>query len=38
MSAAPAPFTKATTGEWIYCVSTVAKFPLHPHLIQDPHN
>ena len=37
-SSALAPFIQATTGEWIHRVSTVPKFPLHPHLIQDPHN
>ena len=35
---APNPFTQATTSEWIHCVTTVPKFPLHPHLLQNPHD
>ena len=38
MGIAPVPFTQATTGEWIHCISTIPKYPLHPHLVQDPHS
>ena len=33
----PNPFAQATNGEWIHQVTTVPKFPLHPHL-QNPHD
>ena len=34
----PIPFTQATTSKWIHHITTVPKFPLHPHLLQNPHD
>ena len=35
---APSPFAQATNGEWIFRVSTAPRYPLHSHLIPDPHS
>ena len=38
MVTTPSLFTQATNGEWIHWVTTVPKFPLPPHLQQNPHD